>query len=163
MTLFVLDSHSLADLAHAATAAGVDLDVVLDAMTGLLEHQEIECPPLVVSECRKYGEPSDRAMGWARTASGQFSRSSVSYVLVDEVVASCPEMVDVDGTEENPQVEVLALALARRREGVDAVVVTAQVTDTPLAMSLRTAALSIDVPVLTPAEFVAHLVSPSGG
>lgn len=163
MTLFVLDSHSLADLTQAATAAGVDLDVVLDAMTELLERQEIECPPLVVTECRKYGGPSDRAMGWARTASAQFSRSSVSYVLVDEVVASCPEMVDIDGTEENPQVEVLALALARRREGVDAVVVTAQVTDTPLAMSLRTAALSINMPVLTPAEFIAQLVSQLDG
>lgn len=163
MTSFVLDSHCLADLSHAVTAAGADLDVVLDAMNGLLERNEIECPPLVISECRKYGEPSDRAMVWARTASAQFSRSSVSYAIVDEVVALCPEMVDVDGTEENPQVEVLALTLARRREGVDAVVVTAQVTDTPLAMSLRTAALRVQVPVFTPAEFVAHLVASLGG
>jgi hypothetical protein len=155
---WIFDAHGLAALTQAAQELNFDIDEVIDAMTALAEAGELECPPTVIRECRAVGGPSDKGLTWARAAAGHFRGCSVSWAVVEEVVTRCPEMVDVDDVDESPQVEVLALALARQRDGWDVTVVTAQLVDTPLRMALATAASAVSVDYVTPTDFIAKLL-----
>lgn len=155
--IYVLDAHALIALQDAAATAGFDFDDLLSKMTALVEDGQLVCPPSVVRECRDFGE-TDLITSWVRMASANFNDASVSWDIAEQVISSHPTLVDSTETRENPQVDVLGLAIQRKNRNHDVVIVTGQWVDTPICAALGTVAAAADVTAMTPMEFITTFI-----
>jgi hypothetical protein len=151
--LFVIDAASFIELESVCTSAGHSFDVVLSRLTDLCTGSQLVFPPLVVRDCRDYGE-TDVITSWVRSNAAHLSSHVPGYELAAQVVDQCPNLFDVDDQRESAEIEVLALALSRRNAGVPVTVVTGQWVDSPLRQSLGSAAATMGFDAITTRGFV---------
>lgn len=123
--IFVLDATALVALETAAPICGITFPDLLNELTTLAEDGELICPPLVIKDCKQLGE-TDLVTSWVRMAQASFHDASPPWDLTEEALSMCDVLFDPDDTDENAQIEVVALALQRSRAGHEVVVVTDQ-------------------------------------
>ncbi|QHF21654.1 hypothetical protein GTU71_12975 [Rathayibacter sp. VKM Ac-2762] len=154
MPLYILDASALIALEDTCIDAGHQIEDILDSLTELAIQGSLVCPPLVIKECRRLGD-GESTVRWLRASSGHFSRLDDPWDYMETVLSSCPELIDPDDMNENPQVAVLALALfSQTTSNEEVIVVTDQWVDSPMRQSLGTAAAVIDVMALPVKDFV---------
>ncbi|WP_219817282.1 hypothetical protein, partial [Rathayibacter tritici] len=110
-------------------------------------------PPLVVRDCREFGE-TDLVTSWVRSNAVHLSSHAPGYDLAGQVMCECPALFDVDDERESAEIEVLALALSRRNDRVSVAVVTGQWIDSPIRQSLGSAAIAMNFDTMSTREFV---------
>ena len=142
MTVYVLDASAIVELEGVCIDAGHDLEEAFRALTDLVESGELICPARVVRECKDLA-PTDRGTQWLRVASANFTDCSAPYTFQEQVIQSCPEIIDPRVTEESLSVIVLSLACYRRAQDHDVEVVTQQWTVPPNQVALASAAVNL--------------------
>lgn len=156
--LFVLDAASLIELEDICASEGYPFDVVLARLTDLCTGDELVFPPLVVRDCREFGE-TDFITSWVRSNAAHLSNNAPGYDLAGQVMYECPALFDVDDQRESAEIEVLALALSRRNAGAAVTVVTGQWVDSPVRQSLGSAATTMKFSTMTTRDFVNSVMS----
>jgi hypothetical protein len=130
---------------------------VLSVMTDLAEQGALVSPALVIRDCKDYAE-YDQITVWIKAVAGHFRDSNPDYAAVEQVMLSCPDLINLDDQEENAEVEVLALAL-QRLEHSDVRVVSGQWSDLPDRAALGPSAGRVDVEALRVEEFIREILS----
>lgn len=153
MPLYILDASAVVSLADTCDAVGHAWDEVADALTELAIAGDLTCPAIVIRECRRYGE-DEPSTKWLRQASGHFANSEDPWEYLEEVLATCPTLIDQDETGENPQATVLAMARFQSQSRDDVIIVTDQWSDLPTRRALGSAAAAMGVSAITVQAFV---------
>jgi hypothetical protein len=156
--LFVLDAASFIELQEACAAECHPFDVVLSRLTNLCTEGKLLFPPLVVRDCREFGE-TDLVTSWVRSNAIHLSSHAPGYDFVGQVMCECPALFDVDDERESAEIEVLALALSRRNDGVSVAVVTGQWVDSPVRQSLGSAAIAMNFDTMSTRKFVNNVMA----
>lgn len=156
--LFVLDAASFIELQEVCAAEGYSFDVVVARLTDLCTESELIFPPLVVRDCREFGE-TDLITSWVRSNAARFPNHAPGYELAGQVMFECPDLFDVDDERESAEIEVLALALRRRNEGAPVAVVTGQWVDSPIRQSLGSAAIAMDFDTMNTRDFLSSVMA----
>jgi hypothetical protein len=161
MTIFVLDASAIIALEDACDGAGVAVDEILDQLTDLAIAAELTCPPSAVKDCLRLGA-GEAATRWLRSASGHFGRIDDPWEFMETVFAECPDLLDPDDPDDDPQVAVLALALyvTENSVGVEVIVVTDQWAENPIKSPLGPCAELVGVPALNVGQFLTRLSEP---
>lgn len=136
--------------------AGHSLADVLEAMTELAIAGDLTCPPIVLRECRKFGE-DEPVTRWLRATSGHFKASDDPWEYLEQVLASCPMLIDPDELGESPQTTVLAMALFQGESRTDVVIVTDQWQDLPTRQALGNAASALSVRAISVENFLGEI------
>jgi hypothetical protein len=153
---YVLDTAAIISIEKESVQLGVSASEVFRRMTDLTVAGDLICPPIVVSECKKYGG-EDEGTNWLRLAVANFNDTSQHYSFLDAAMDCCPEMFDEDDPEENPQLVVLALALYRKNKGQDVVIVTGDWVNQPAVRALGHSAANATVLAISVPQFILSL------
>lgn len=161
--VYVIDASALIAIEGVCARLGHSYDVVIARLTDLSTSGGLTYPPLVVRDCREYGE-TDVITSWVRSNAPHLDNNAPGYDLIGGVIAQCPDLIDLDDQRESAELEVLALAVSRGGAGgVSVTVVTEQWTDSPIKQSLGSAALSLGFQVLSTEQFVVGVMTGRAG
>lgn len=158
MALYVLDATAVIALGSVCDVSPHDPADVGDAMTSLAMVGDLLCPATVLPRCQAVGA-GEFGTRWLRSNSGHFSGVEEPWEYVETVLSSCEEMIDIDDTNENVQVSVLAVGLRLSESRDDVVIVTDQWADTPWLMSQATAARRLALSVIPVDQFVNEVMA----
>jgi hypothetical protein len=156
--VYVIDASAFIQMQEICEAKGHDFGDALARLTTLREADQVIFPPLVVRDCREFGD-TDYVTSWVRTASAALQGNSPGYDKVGEVLSQCPLAVDVDDDRESAELEVLALALSRHQDGASVTVVTGQWIDSPTRQAVGNASVTLGLLGLDTGAFVEILMS----
>lgn len=156
MPLYIFDASAIIALEEACATAGHDFEDVADALTDLAMKHEMSCPPVVLRQCREYGE-GEAGTRWLKSVSGHFVGIADPWEYLETVLAACPSLIDPDDPNESPQATVLAMALFKKRTRPDVVLVTDQWVDMPTRIALGSAARLVGVSAISPDALISSL------
>lgn len=156
--VWVIDTSSIIEVRRAVTVAVRKRTFA--GMTGLVSEQRLVYPPEVLAELERSTDlkSPDEQYQWCRdNATAAHVRGRCDDHDVKEVLEDVPSVLDPDkdtGVEEADPY-VLAVARKLRADGIDARVVTQESKDTPLKMSMSTAAGVLGIPCVPLKAFLA--------
>jgi hypothetical protein len=156
--VWVIDTSSIIAVRRQVTVAV--RKQTFASMSQLVNDGRLIYPPEVLDELERNTDlknPDDQYKWCKANAAQAHARESCDYEEVRAVFAEVPDVLDPDkeGGVEEADPYVLALARKRRDAGVDARVVTQETKDTPMKMSMNTAAGVLGIPCVPLRAFLA--------
>jgi hypothetical protein len=147
--VWVIDTSSIIAVRRQVTVA-VRRNAFL-RLTQLVNDGRLIYPPEVLDELERNTDlknPDDQYQWCNANASRAHALESCNYDDVRAVLAEVPDVLDRDKESGVEEADPYVLALARklRDAGVDARVVTQETKDTPMKMSMSTAAGILGIP-----------------
>ena len=156
--VWVIDTSSIIEI-RRATAAAVRRRTFA-GLTQLVADQRLVYPPEVLDELERNTDlknPDEQYQWCKNNAPTAHSRATCSQEDVKAVLAEVPTVLDPEKESGVEEADPYVLAAARklRADGVDARVVTQDAKDTPMKMSMSTAAGVLGIPCVPLRAFLA--------
>jgi hypothetical protein len=158
VAFYIFDASAVIALEEACLAAHVAFNEVSDVLTDLAIGQDLACPPIVLRECREYGD-SDAGTRWLKSVSGHFVGNADPWEYLETVLTGCPTLINPDDPNESPQATVLAMALYKSQSRQDVVLVTDQWINMPNRIALGPAALQLGIDAIATDALVAAVTA----
>jgi hypothetical protein len=156
--VWVIDTSSIIEVRRAVAVAV--RKKIFAGLTQLVIDQRLVYPPEVLDELERNTDLKnpDEQYQWCKSnATAAHTRATCSHDDVKGVLAEVPTVLDPEKESGVEEAESYVLAVARklRAAGVDARVVTQETKDTPMKMSMSTAAGVLGIPCVPLRAFLA--------
>lgn len=121
------------------------LNECLDALTDHVSEGIVSFPDQVLTECKRIAAGETITM-WLKAVAGSRQHHRVPYSETMKVLASCPNLLDVDNSDEPSSLAVAAMAKKLHDTGTDFAVVTEDDHPQPTRMCLAHACDELGFP-----------------
>lgn len=152
--IFVLDTESIVTIPVLVKAS--KLNECLDALTDHVTSGVVSYPDQVLTECKRIAD-GESITTWLKAVAGSRKHHRVPYAQTVKVLASCPELIDVDASDEPSSVAVAAMGHSLYEAGTDFVIVTEDRRAQPTRLCLADACVALGFAALDTTGFLVAL------